>query len=32
LQGNGLAAVGQFKGGQSGTAGGESLFVAQHAY
>ena len=31
-KGNGLAAVGQFKGGQSGTAGGESLFVAQHAY
>jgi len=29
---NGLAALGQFKGGDAGTAAGESLFVANHAY
>lgn len=29
---NGLAAVGKFTGGLAGTAGSDSLFVAQHAY
>lgn len=32
LQANGLAAVGKFSGGLAGTAGSDSLFVAQHAY
>lgn len=31
-KGNGLAALGQYKGGSAGAAAGESLFVANHAY
>uniref|UniRef100_A0A8W8MJM6 fructose-bisphosphate aldolase n=1 Tax=Magallana gigas TaxID=29159 RepID=A0A8W8MJM6_MAGGI len=29
---NGLAAVGKYQGGLDSAAGGQSLFVAQHAY
>ena len=32
LQANGLAAMGQYKGGMTTAAGGESLFVAKHQY
>lgn len=32
LQANGLAAVGKYQGGLDSAAGGQSLFVAQHAY
>ena len=32
FQGNGAAAVGKYEGGGAGAAGGDSLFVANHAY
>jgi len=32
FQANGLAAMGQYKGGMATGAGGESLFVAKHQY
>ena len=32
LQANGQAAMGQYKGGTAGAAGGQSLFVADHKY
>ena len=32
LQANGAAAVGKYSGSGAGAAGGESLFVANHAY
>ena len=32
FQANGLAALGQYKGGAAGDAAGESLFVPKHTY
>ena len=32
FQANGMAAMGQYKGGEGGTASGQSLFVPKHTY